>query len=390
MSGGLEGVTVLDLSRLLPGGYCTMLLNGLGARVIKVEDPRSPDGTRMLPPFASSGESGAHVVLNRGKESIAIDLKSEEGRQILLELVSRAQILVDSFRPGVMDRLGLGRQALEAANPTLVHITINAYGTGGPYESVPAHDLNALGFAGVLGLSQGANGEPGMPPIQIADVSAGLQGALAAVTGLLRAGRGEFAFADVSMMESAFNLLTLAAGTVTAAGSNPPVPDMLTGAASWYGVYQCADGNWLTVAALEPKFFARMVGLMGLSDLAAVQYDPSQQSTIRQALAGEFASRERSYWLDLLAAEDTCVGPVNGPAEAFADPNLQARGQVVDVSLSGGGTAPAPRAVPWGPRDEQRDAAPAPGVSEHREAVLAELGISAERVAVLVSRGVLG
>lgn len=386
--GPLSGVRVLDLTRLLPGGYATLLLAGLGAQVVKIEEVRGGDGLRVVVPRTAAGESGAHAVLNRGKASLAVDLKQDAGRELLLRLVSASDVLIDSFRPGVLDRLGLGPDALSAANPRLVHVSIDAYGSDGPYRTWPAHDLNTLGYAGVLSLSVGSDGKPTMPPIQIADLSSGLQATLAVLSGLRVAERDGTSFrADVSMADSAASLLTLAAASAAATGLVPAVPDALTGALACYGVYQCADTKWITVAGLEPKFFARMVELMGRGDLAGLQYDLPAQRRLHTELTREFASQAREHWLNLLAAQDTCVGPVNNVAEALADPNFVSRAVITDVRLSNGSRIPGIRAVPW---IAEPELAAAPALSADAGRLLAELGVPDAQIAQLRAGKVIG
>ena len=177
----LSGVTVLDLTRLLPGNYASLLLYGLGANVIKVEE-LGGDGTRLATPFSSGGESGANIALNRGKSSIAINLKSAEGADLLARLVAGAEVLLDSFRPGVLDRLGFSDVELARLNPTLVHVSLTAYGDDGPYRMLPSHDLNVQALAGLVGLSVDDSGRPAMPGVQAGDLATGLQAALAVIS----------------------------------------------------------------------------------------------------------------------------------------------------------------------------------------------------------------
>ncbi|MFN8158109.1 MAG: CoA transferase [Candidatus Nanopelagicales bacterium] len=370
----LEGVRVLDLTRLLPGAYATSLLVDLGADVLKVEDPRGGDGLRITPPYTASGESGVFVALCRGKRSIALDLKHDEGREILLELVARSDALVDSFRPGVLDRLGLGAAELEAANPALVHVSMTAYGDGAR-RALPGHDLNAEGYAGLLGLARGHDGAVGMPAQPIADMATGLQTALAVVSGLRLAERGQPLRADVTMLDSAFSLMGLAQGAAAATGDAPPTPDVLTGGLACYGVYRCADGLELAVGALEPQFFGRVAELVGRPELAARQYDVGGQDALRGELTALFSSRARADWLALLEDDQTCVTPVRTVAEALADPDLRERGVVVEAGLADGSTVALGRTAAWAPSADGPAPAPtAPALGAHTDEVLRELG----------------
>ena len=383
----LDGVRVLDLTRLLPGAYATSLLVGLGADVLKVEDPRGGDGLRVTPPYAPTGESGVFVVLCRGKRSLALDLKNEEGRAILLELVAGADALVDSFRPGVLDRLGLGADALTAANPRLVHVSMTAYGDGAR-ALLPGHDLNAEAYAGILGLSRGSDGRIAMPAVPFADMATGLQAALAVVTGLRVAeGPAGSGFrVDVSMLDSALSLTGLSQGSVVATGEAPPTPDVLTGGLACYGVYRCADGLEIACGALEPQFFARVAELVGDPALAQAQYDVTGQDALRGRLTTVFASRPRREWLALLEHDQTCVTPVRSAVEALADPDLRDRGVVTDAALADGSLVPAARSAAWLPAAAAEPQS-APALGEHSDAVLAELGRDPE---VARAAGALG
>jgi crotonobetainyl-CoA:carnitine CoA-transferase CaiB-like acyl-CoA transferase len=380
----LEGVRVVDLTRLLPGGYATSLLLGMGADVVKIEDPRGGDGLRISPPYTTAGESGLFLALCRGKRSVALDLKKPAARDALLRLLSESQVLIDSFRPGVLDRLGLGPVQLAAANPSLVHVSMTAYGEG-ERAALPGHDLNVEGYAGLLGLSRGVDGAAAMPPFPIADMASGLQAALAVVAGLRvaetpqPATTGAPAFrADVTMLDSAMSLTAIGQGTVMATGEPPPVPDILTGALACYGIYRCADGSELALGALEPKFFARVAELVGEPDLADVQYEIAGQDSLRGRLALLFATRPRAEWLELLENDQTCVTPVRTSAEALTDADLERRGVLESVALADGTTATAARPVAWLPSDGSVLAVP--GLGEHTDAVLRALGLDPAEV----------
>jgi alpha-methylacyl-CoA racemase len=364
----LAGVRVLDLTRLLPGAYATSLLVDLGADVVKVEDPRGGDGLRAAPPWTPSGESGLFLALCRGKRSVALDLKNPAGRDALLALVAEAQVLLDSFRPGVLDRLGLGPAELARANPDLVHVSLTAYGDG-ERAALPGHDLNAEGYAGLLGPSRTADGSVPMPAVPHADLATGLQAALAVVSGLRVAGGFR---ADVSMLDSAMSLAILDQGAVVATGSDGPVPGMLTGGLACYGVYRCADGLEVVVAPIEPGFFARFAELVGHPDLVALQYDVAGQDGLRGRLSALFAEQPRAHWLALLEDDQTCVSPVRTVAEALDDADLRSRGVLSEVSLADGTTRTVAKAAPWTAGDPARGTG-APGLGEHAGEVLAAL-----------------
>ncbi len=390
----LADIRVLDMTRLLPGNFATLLLVGLGADVVKVEERVGGDGIRQMWVMGDRSESGGHLVLNRGKRSLAIDLKHAVGLDVMLELIATADVLIDSFRPGVLDRLGLTQEALAQANPALVHVSITAFGQTGPYTALPAHDLNTAGYAGALSLVEGVDHTPPMPATQIADLASSMHAAMAVLAGLRVAQRDHASYrADIAMTDSIASMLPLAVATYASTGQGPPVPDLLTGRLACYGMYDCADGLWVTVGGLEPKFFGRMVELMGAPELVAVQYDPSGQSALRERLSQLFAARPRHEWLDLLAGEDTCVGPVLTVPEALRERHFVERGQVTTAMFTDGDTVPVFPATPWaGPMTaEQVDAqTSAPGHGEQTEDVLRESGISQERIADLLAAGIVG
>jgi len=367
----LDGVLVVDLTRLLPGAYATSLLVGLGAEVVKVEEPRGGDGLRAFGPFTPTGESGVFVALCRGKRSITLDLKNETGQAVMRDLLRQAHVLVDSFRPRVLDRLGIGPDVLAEVNPSLVHVSMTAYGDGGR-ATLPAHDLNSQSMAGILGLARGADGAPGMPPLPVVDMATGLQAALAVVSGLRVAEATDGGFrTDVTMLDSALSLTSVGQGHVIAGADGPPTPDMLTGGLACYGIYRCADGLELALGALEPQFFGRAAELAGDPTLAAVQYDAAQDA-LRGRLTALFAERPRHEWLELLEDDQTCLTPVRTAGEALADADLRARGVVVEVALSDGSTVHAGRPAAWVPVAEPLRGAP--GLGADTDAVLRRLG----------------
>lgn len=381
-------MAVLDLTRLLPGGYGTLLLADLGADVVKVEEPGRGDYLRLTPPLVD-GVSAAHRTLNRGKRSITVNLKDPDGVDLLVRLAGAADVLVESFRPGVLDRLGVGYDVLSAAHPSLVYCAISGYGQNGPYRDRAGHDINYLGYAGVLGLGGPAGGPPALPAVQVADLGGGgmmaAVGILAALLERTRTGRGRFV--DVSMLDGAWSWLALQVATFLATGApDPPGAGPLTGGYACYRVYRAGDGRFLTVGALEPQFWRALCDALGCPDLVADQYGPpDRQDEMGERLSAIFASRPREAWLSLLEPLSACVGPVNDLGEALADPQVRDRGLVAEVDgvpvgpgpvpRFGGGTAASPRA--------------APGLGEHTEEVLAAVGIGRDRLADLRARGVV-
>ena len=382
----LAGVRVLDLSRLLPGPFCSLILAELGAEVIKVEEPGAGDYLRMMPPV-KAGLGGAFYALNRGKRSLCLDLKQPAGRDLLLRLLPRTQVVLESFRPGVLDRLGLGYAALRAVQPRLVLCSITGYGQEGPYRDRAGHDIDYLALAGVLAAGGAPSGAPALPGVQIADLAGG--GLWAAVRILAALHQGEGAHLDVSMTEGALSLLLPWLGELAFGGKPLRRGEAtLNGGSASYGTYRAADGGWLAVGALEPKFWAALCGALGTKgELSDPMAPPARQATLRGELETRFASEERDAWAARLAKVDSCVEPVLELEELAAHPLHRQRGVFEAVEDRERGSLRLPRlplgqAAASGPR-------PAPRLGEHSQEVLREAGISDDEIARLRADGVV-
>lgn len=378
MTGPLEGVRVLDLSRLLPGGYATLVLADLGADVVKVEEPGRGDYIRWTPPMA--GEfSASHVALNRNKRSITLNLKIEAGRDLLLELGKRFDVLVESFRPGVLDRLGVGYDALSRINPRLVYCAITGYGQNGPRASEAGHDINYTGYAGVLGLVGEEGSGPVPPGVQIGDLAGGgMNSVISILAALLRrsaTGRGDFC--DVSMTDGAASWLSIHAGRYAATREDPKRGEMpLSGLFPCYRVYPAADG-YLSVGALESQFWVAFCTGIGREDLAGDAFSVGRRrDEVIAELETELSSKTRSEWMKRLSGVDACVAPVNNLGEALADPQLRHRGMFFDADVPGVGPwthVGNPIRLVGAPGDPTR--LPPPGLGQHTAEVLAEVDI---------------
>jgi alpha-methylacyl-CoA racemase len=354
----LAGIRVLDLSRLLPGPFCSLLLADFGADVIKVEDLGAGDYARADPP--------AFAALNRGKRSIKLDLKSDGGRDAFLRLARGSQVVLESFRPGVMDRLGVGYERLREENPSLVYCAITGYGQDGPLRDRAGHDLNYLARAGLLALSGEAAGPPVQAAGQIADIGGG--GLLAAfgILAALHSGQGQFV--DIAMADGALAWLPLlAAKPESRRGALT-----LGGGILCYRPYRCADG-YVALGALEPKFFAAFCTGVGREDLIEHQFDPPG-SDAHAELVAIFLERTRADWEAFNARHDCCLEPVLELSETLQDEQFRARGMVLDGAL---GTPVKLSATPG----DVTGAAPGPG--EHTDAVLGEAGLAADEIAAL-------
>src|SRR5256885_8053335 len=320
----LTGIRGLDLTRLLPGAYCTLLLDDMGADVIKVEEPETGDYMRWTPPLVD-GQSALFNAINRNKRSITLNLKADVGRELLLRLVEGADVLVEGNRPGVMERLGIGWEIVHARNPRLVMCSITGYGQDGPFSSRAGHDLNYMATAGGLGLNGERDGPPVPPSVQVADIGGGgLQPAVAilgAVLGVARGGGGRWI--DASMTDGVVSWLAMA---FAAREAGEPVlrgDQRLAGRYACYRVYACKEGGYYSVAALEGKFWRALCGALERPDLIEQQY--SEDASTQIALEEIFASRTRREWQEKLAALDACCEPVLEVDEVRHQPQIAAR-----------------------------------------------------------------
>jgi alpha-methylacyl-CoA racemase len=390
----LGGVTVLDLSRLLPGGFCSCLLSDFGADVIKVEDTAAGDYMRWAPPHyegvAESAGGALFLALNRGKRSIRIDLKSERGAEVLLALVRDADVLLESFRPGVMDRLGVGYERLREENPGLVYCSITGYGQNGPNRDRAGHDVNYLALGGMLGLT----GQPGGAPIQaagqVADIGGGaLMGAVGILIALRERDRsGEGQFVDCSMFDGALSWLGLVAAELLATGQTPARGELpLAGRFNCYRPYECADG-WVALGALEPKFWKAWCDGVDRADLLGNAFDPPGSASHR-AVSEVFRSRTRDQWTRFSEVHDCCLEPVLDLDETLESELVRAREMVVTLAQPGA-TQPVqllglPIKLGRTPGDPAR--APGPALGEHTDALLAAAGFDAAEIARLHEQG---
>ncbi len=395
MRGALADVRVLDLSRLLPGGFCSLLLADLGADVVKVEDTGMGDYVRWAPPYYGSDEqqalgtrSALYLALNRGKRSIRMDLKNEAGRDALLRLVTDFDVVLESFRPGVLDKLGCGYEAMRAANPGIVYCSITGYGQTGPNTARAGHDMNYLGLIGLLGLT----GEPGGRPVQSAGQIADLGGgALMAAFGILAALREREAseegqFVDVSMADGALSWLAMTAAAFLCDGRVPERgAEQLTGGFVCYLPYEAADG-WVTCGALEPKFWASFCHNSGHPELVEKQFErPGSEAWAE--VAAVFRSKTREEWTAFNDEHDAMIEPVLDLDEALASDLVREREMVVEVEQPELGPVRllgAPVKLSRTPAEPTRAA---PALGEHSEAVLSEAGFGEAEIAALLESG---
>ena len=323
----LAGVRVLDVSRLLPGAFCTHILRELGAAIVKIEPPGG-DPLRRLAPIAADGNSVFHHLLNQGKESITLDLRVEAERARFDALLGETDVLVDNFRASTAKRLNVDRDAIRASHPALIHCSITGYGQEGPLADRAGHDLNFVAETGLLSFDVTGHRAPEMPRMFIADVGGGAMGAVIGILAALvrRSRTREGAFIDISMHHASLYWLMLPVARLLVGNVPADTPDLPTdGTFACYNVYECADGKWLALGALEQHFWSRFCERIGHADWGALQYDAAEQPRILNGVRAIIRTRPRDAWVETFADADICVSPVRDPKEA-----LDAAGALAD------------------------------------------------------------
>jgi alpha-methylacyl-CoA racemase len=383
----LTGLRVLDLSRLLPGPFCSMLLADLGADVVKVEDPGGGDYIRWSPPLHGEYSAMYHT-LNRNKRSIILDLKSDAGREAFLKLAGRADVVLESFRPGVMDRLGAGWAALSAVNPGIVLCSISGYGQDGPYRDRAGHDLNYMAVGGALGVTGTPDGTVAMPGVQVGDLGGGAMSACIAILAALRHRdrTGEGQHCDVSMTDGIVSWLSIHAARWFAEGDVPgPGTLHLNGRHPCYNVYRCKDG-WMSVGALEPKFWAELVDALGVPHLLTEAFASGEDARrVHAEIEAVFLAHTRAEWAERLAGRDVCTEPVLSFGEVFENEQVRHRGLRIP---EGEGGPLAQTGFPFKlSRTPPRVRHPAPGYGENTREVLREAGFDDAAIDAMVSAG---
>ncbi len=375
----LDGIRIVDFSRLLPGPFCTLLLGDLGAEVIKVEDTKGGDYARYYPPMVN--ESGAFFqAINRNKKSVSLNLKTSEGVEAAKRLVASADVVLESFRPGVMDRLGLGYEALSEADPNLVFCAISGFGATGPLKDRAGHDLTYMALSGMLHQNGSAAAGPQVPGFQLADIAGGaLYAALGIVTALYARERGQGGqFLDISMTEGALSFaLPSLASAVVEPSSVEQGGGMLTGGIAAYNVYETKDGRHFAVSPLEPKFWAGFVAAVGAPELIGEGHGPEEGKV---KVAEIMRSKTFEEWTEVFAALDVCVEPIYGPLEVLEHELHKARNCF--FQLAGVQQVRTPLTP-------EREHTPAPGLGEHTGEILVSLGFSESELANLAEVGAI-
>ncbi len=380
----LDDVRILDLSRLAPGPFCTMLLGDLGADVLLIEPPPDSRAGQMV-----VGDD-PHNALGRNKRSIILNLRDDEARGVFYRLVESADVVLEGFRPGVVQRLGVDYETLREKNPRLVYCSLSGYGQTGPYAEMVGHDINYISIGGALGMIGWPGQPPAIPMNIIADFAAGgLHSAyaiLAALHARERTGSGQHL--DMAMSDGVLYLLADAISRTIGSGKAPEAGRfILNGSAPNYNVYQCSDGGWISVGSLEPHFWANLCRVLGREDFIPHEFDSAKREEIFAHFREQFKTKTRDEWFELMKETDICVAPVYALDEALDDPHNQARGMVVEVEHPEAGRV---RQVGIGTKLSETPGAvrsPAPSPGQHTDDVLASLGFDAAAIGALRERG---
>jgi len=378
--GALDGVRILDLSRLLPGPLCTMILGDLGADIIKVEQPQIGDYARSVPPFI--GETGAlFLMLNRNKRSITLNLKKSEAREVIHKLAKRSDVFVESFQPGVAERLGVGYQAIKLTNERIIYCSISGYGQTGPYRDLVGHDLTYTSYSGAIGATGVEEGPPVIPAIQIADIQGGIYATVAILAALYRresTGKGDFI--DISLTDAAVASMILPvsfhlAGLPTGRGKLA-----LSGAVPFYNVYKTADGRFIAIAPLEAKFWIELCETLGLEKYEDKQYATDEMGPMRNDLARILVQRSRDEWVKILGQRSIPCAPVYDVDETLNDPHVRSRDLIFQLDTEPYGELTqlaTPIRMLQSPRSVR---SPPPELGEHTSQILQDLGYNASHL----------
>ena len=374
---------MLDLSRLLPGPYCSLLLADLGMEVLKVEDPEQGDYTRGIAPIRKK-DSAIFLALNRNKKSIKLNLKIREGKEIFYKLIQSYDIILESFRPGVMDRLGIGYQELRKRNPRAILCSLSGYGQDGPYQERSGHDINYIGLGGILEITGVKNGDPILPGVQIADIGGGgMMAAIAILAAAIhREKTGEGQFLDISMMDSVVSWLSIHAGKYFMDGELLKRGDMaLTGRYACYQVYPTKDGRHMSLGALEPKFWKNFCEAVGRRDLMDKQFiEAEERLRVIEEIKNLFKTKTQEEWVDFFKKADACCEPILTFEQVFQHPQVLHRQMVVEAEHPVEGNVRQLGNPIKSSRFPFEIRTPSPAWGEHTIEVLKAMGYSEEEI----------
>lgn len=387
----LGGIRVLDLTRLLIGDYCTMLLGDMGAEIIKIEEPKSGDYIRWAPPFINE-QSVLHLLLNRNKKSVKLNLKSEKGKEVFNKLVKRSDLIVENFRPGIVEKLGIDYNSVNKINQQIIYCSISSYGQGGPYRDFPGHDINYLGYAGILGITGIRGGPPVIPGVQMADLPTSLMAALAMISALyVRGKKGRGQYIDVSALDVTTSLMTVPAASYIGEGKAPERGAwLLNGGLPCYNIYETKDKKYITVGCIEEKFWAGFCRTLDLDDFIPFQYtrDEEKLSEMFQVIRGIISTKTQRDWLRLFNDRSLPCGPVHDFDEVFRDPQISHRKVIVETEYPGVGRVKQFSAPVKFSESSCGIREPPPSFGEHTESILAWLGYSEKEIVEMKQNGI--
>ncbi|GAA5525223.1 acetyl-CoA:oxalate CoA-transferase [Microbulbifer aestuariivivens] len=393
-SGPLAGLRILDFSTLLPGPYATMLMADMGADVLRIESPQRPDMLRALPPYVGAGGeqvSAAHATINRNKRSLALNLKDPRAGDIVRRLLAEYDVIVEQFRPGVMDKLGLGYTTLQKTREDLIYCSITGYGQSGPLKQRAGHDINYLALSGLASYSGRADSGPSLSGTQVADIAGGSHHAVMAILAAVyqRQASGRGSHIDISMTDCAFALNAISGANTLAGGTPPALGQELLNGGSYYDYYQTADGRYLSVGSLEPQFALRFFEGIGKPQWAERLMADEPAGILKADIAAVIASRTLQQWVRIFAEVDACVEPVLDFQEAADSALTRERAMVCQVAL-GNGESVAQVNTPFC-FDGQKPARHAPGATlgQHSREVLLELGLEDSEIDSLLGDEVI-
>jgi crotonobetainyl-CoA:carnitine CoA-transferase CaiB-like acyl-CoA transferase len=388
--GPLSGIRILDLTQLYPGPLATMMLADMGADVVRLEHPNRPDNIHYLPPFIGK-ESAAYLTLNRSKRSLALDTGNEEGRKVFFDLVKTADVVMEQFRPGVLEKIGIGYEQAAPFNPRIIYVSITGFGQDGPYRKKAGHDINYLALGGLL--SQVKKGkEMVLPGFQTADVVGGGYMGIIACLGALwhreKTGKGQKV--DVSMTDGIMPMLTLQLAQYWGSGESGEIMNPFDGSFPFYGVFECADGKHVSLGALEQKFWTGFCQMAGKPEWLPLQFATGDEKRrVREEIARFFKSKPREEWLKLAEVHDICLSSIHEMEDLEKDPQLQARQMIVEMEHENGLKLKGV-GIPIKFSDSKPDQPePAPAVGQDSIEILKEAGYSEERIKELLEKGIV-
>lgn len=380
----LEGIKIIDFSKWLPGQYCGMVLGDFGADVIKVEDVKG-DVTRGFTPAKEPGMSYWHLMLNRNKRGITVNLKTPAGREVLLRLLKEADVFLEGFRPGYLKMLGLDYESVNKINPRLIYCSITGFGPEGKYKHMPSHDLNVIGLAGVAAPEDGT--DISVPSVQVA----ALGGSLNAISGILmalyareRTGKGQLV--NVDLYSSAINAEITAISSVIGCRETG-MPSFGRTASHYYSVYKTKDGRYLSIGTIEPKFWQKMCRLIDLPELESRQFDFAHSAEIKEKLAAAFAGKTQAEWLELIGKDEFCVTPIRTLQEALDSSLTTEQSQMIVTKKEDFGNYTYVKSAAKLSDTPGTISKRAPYLGEHTQEVLEGAGYTKEEIAAMHEKG---